>query len=188
MALTCGIIVMQEDIFRVAGSPMVDNCLRGYNSCMFAYGQTGSGKTHTMLGDIDDLDCHPSHQRGVTPRIFEYLFATIQQVRFLLFDMVFFPFDSICLIDSFWVLYPPIIVRVDSSATPCWVKILWILQEVILREQEHLRFVCKCSFLEIYNEHITDLLDPSSTNLHVPFHAQNNTFPCQRSSESCYNF
>ncbi|XP_024376033.1 kinesin-like protein KIN-12D isoform X3 [Physcomitrium patens] len=110
--------ITQEDIFRVAGSPMVDNCLRGYNSCMFAYGQTGSGKTHTMLGDIDDLDCHPSHQRGVTPRIFEYLFATIQQ-------------------------------------------------EVILREQEHLRFVCKCSFLEIYNEHITDLLDPSSTNLHI---------------------
>jgi kinesin family protein 15 len=59
---------------------MVENCVRGYNSSMFAYGQTGSGKTHTMLGDIDDLAYRPSHQRGMTPRIFEYLFARIQEV------------------------------------------------------------------------------------------------------------
>ncbi|KAG0577882.1 hypothetical protein KC19_5G188700 [Ceratodon purpureus] len=110
--------ITQEDLFRVAGTPMVENCMRGYNSSMFAYGQTGSGKTHTMLGDIDDLAYRPSHQRGMTPRIFEYLFTRIQQ-------------------------------------------------EEQLREQEQLRFVCKCSFLEIYNEHITDLLDPSSTNLQI---------------------
>jgi len=72
--------MMQEDLFRVAGTPMVENCMRGYNSSMFAYGQTGSGKTHTMLGDIDELAERPSHQRGMTPRIFEYLFARIQQV------------------------------------------------------------------------------------------------------------
>ena len=71
---------MQEDLFRVAGTPMVENCMRGYNSSMFAYGQTGSGKTHTMLGDIDDLAYRPSHERGMTPRIFEYLFTRIQQV------------------------------------------------------------------------------------------------------------
>ena len=34
----------------VAGRPIVDNCLAGYNGCIFAYGQTGSGKTFTMLG------------------------------------------------------------------------------------------------------------------------------------------
>lgn len=27
----------------VAGKPIVDNCLAGYNGCIFAYGQTGSG-------------------------------------------------------------------------------------------------------------------------------------------------
>jgi len=71
---------MQEDLFKVAGTPMVENCMLGYNSSMFAYGQTGSGKTYTMLGDIDDLAYRPSHQRGMTPRIFEYLFARIHQV------------------------------------------------------------------------------------------------------------
>lgn len=29
----------QEMLFRMAGLPMVENCLSGYNSCMFAYGQ-----------------------------------------------------------------------------------------------------------------------------------------------------
>ena len=30
---------LQGELFRVAGLPMVDNCMAGYNSCMFAYGQ-----------------------------------------------------------------------------------------------------------------------------------------------------
>lgn len=29
----------QEMLFKVAGIPMVENCMLGYNSCMFAYGQ-----------------------------------------------------------------------------------------------------------------------------------------------------
>ncbi|XP_027348323.1 kinesin-like protein KIN-12D [Abrus precatorius] len=106
----------QEMIFRLAGLPMVENCLSGYNSCMFAYGQTGSGKTYTMLGEIEDLDVKPSPHRGMTPRIFEFLFARIQA-------------------------------------------------EEESRRDENLKYNCKCSFLEIYNENITDLLDPSSTNL-----------------------
>ncbi|MCL7043707.1 hypothetical protein MKW94_003814 [Papaver nudicaule] len=106
----------QEMLFRVAGLPMVENCLSGYNSCMFAYGQTGSGKTHTMLGEIADLDVNPSPDRGMTPRIFEFLFARIRA-------------------------------------------------EEEIRRDEKLTYNCKCSFLEIYNEQITDLLDPSCTNL-----------------------
>uniref|UniRef100_A0A0A0LIU9 Kinesin motor domain-containing protein n=1 Tax=Cucumis sativus TaxID=3659 RepID=A0A0A0LIU9_CUCSA len=108
--------VDQEILFRMAGLPMVENCLSGYNSCMFAYGQTGSGKTHTMLGEIDDLEVKPSPHRGITPRIFEFLFARIHA-------------------------------------------------EEEIRRDEKLKYNCKCSFLEIYNEQITDLLDPSSTNL-----------------------
>ena len=42
--------------------------------------QTGSGKTYTMLGETEDLELKPSPQRGMTPRIFEFLFARIQAV------------------------------------------------------------------------------------------------------------
>ncbi|KAK4477060.1 hypothetical protein RD792_016264 [Penstemon davidsonii] len=106
----------QETLFRMVGLPMVENCLSGYNSCMFAYGQTGSGKTYTMLGEIEELEVKPSLNRGMTPRIFEFLFARI---------------------------------RAEEES----------------RRDERLAYNCKCSFLEIYNEQITDLLDPSSTNL-----------------------
>ncbi|KAJ9551843.1 hypothetical protein OSB04_015888 [Centaurea solstitialis] len=106
----------QETLFRMVGLPMVENCLSGYNSCIFAYGQTGSGKTHTMLGEINELEVKPSPYRGMTPRMFEFLFARI-------------------------------------------------LAEEESRIDERLTYNCKCSFLEIYNEQIADLLDPSSTNL-----------------------
>ncbi|CAD5179273.1 unnamed protein product [Musa acuminata subsp. malaccensis] len=110
--------VSQENLFKVAGVPMVENCVAGYNSCMFAYGQTGSGKTHTMLGDIEGGTRRHSVNCGMTPRVFEYLFSRIQK-------------------------------------------------EKEARRDEKLRFTCKCSFLEIYNEQILDLLDPSSVNLQI---------------------
>lgn len=110
--------VTQENLFKVAGVPMVENCVAGYNSCMFAYGQTGSGKTHTMLGDIEGGTRRHSVNCGMTPRVFEYLFSRIQK-------------------------------------------------EKEARREEKLRFTCKCSFLEIYNEHILDLLNPSAVNLQI---------------------
>nr|XP_011461802.1 PREDICTED: phragmoplast orienting kinesin-1 isoform X2 [Fragaria vesca subsp. vesca] len=110
--------VTQEQLFKVAGLPMVDNCMIGYNSCMFAYGQTGSGKTHTMLGDIEGGTRRHSVNCGMTPRVFEYLFSRIQK-------------------------------------------------EKEAGKDEKLKFICKCSFLEIYNEQILDLLDPSSNNLQI---------------------
>ncbi|XP_020108284.1 kinesin-like protein KIN-12E isoform X1 [Ananas comosus] len=97
---------------------MVENCMSGYNSCMFAYGQTGSGKTYTMMGEVHEMDNSLCEDRGITPRIFEYLFMQIRE-------------------------------------------------EEERRSNEQLRFSCKCSFLEIYNEQITDLLEPSSTNLQL---------------------
>ncbi|XP_022869345.1 kinesin-like protein KIN-12E isoform X2 [Olea europaea var. sylvestris] len=110
--------VSQEMLFKVAGVPMVENCVGGYNSCMFAYGQTGSGKTHTMLGDIEGGTRRHSVNCGMTPRVFEYLFSRIQK-------------------------------------------------EKEARREEKIKFTCKCSFLEIYNEQILDLLDPSSVNLQI---------------------
>ncbi|PIA37974.1 hypothetical protein AQUCO_02900076v1 [Aquilegia coerulea] len=109
-------MISQEKLFKVAGLPMVENCMSGYNSCMFAYGQTGSGKTYTMMGNIHEIDGNLNDDCGMTPRIFEYLFTRI------------------------------------SMEEEC-------------QRDEKLRYSCKCSFLEIYNEQITDLLEPSSTNL-----------------------
>ncbi|AES92050.2 kinesin motor domain protein [Medicago truncatula] len=108
----------QENLFRVAGVPMVENCLSGYNSCMFAYGQTGSGKTYTMMGEIKETQGCLDEDSGITPRVFDYLFMRIKEE--------------------------------EENMKDC-----------------RLKYTCKCSFLEIYNEQITDLLEPSSTNLQL---------------------
>lgn len=50
----------------VVGRPIVDNCLRGYNSSVLAYGQTGSGKTHTMLGAVPMDEDMPEDVRAST--------------------------------------------------------------------------------------------------------------------------
>ncbi|KAG0468921.1 hypothetical protein HPP92_018249 [Vanilla planifolia] len=110
--------VSQERLFKVAGVPMVENCMAGYNSCIFAYGQTGSGKTHTMLGDIEEGMHTNGVNSGITPRVFGYLFSRIQK-------------------------------------------------EKENQSYKKLHFTCRCSFLEIYNEQILDLLDPSSINLQI---------------------
>ncbi|KAK8829848.1 hypothetical protein WA577_001240, partial [Blastocystis sp. JDR] len=70
----------QESIFNAFGRDITDNCLRGYNGCIFAYGQTGSGKTHTILGPSDaDGGLNQSEEMlGVLPRTLRYMFSEIQ--------------------------------------------------------------------------------------------------------------
>ncbi|KAF2325742.1 hypothetical protein GH714_034749 [Hevea brasiliensis] len=71
----------QLDIFNLVGAPLVENCLAGFNSSVFAYGQTGSGKTYTMWGLANALleENLSSDQQGLTPRVFQRLFARINE-------------------------------------------------------------------------------------------------------------
>ncbi|CAL5391925.1 unnamed protein product [Camellia sinensis] len=111
----------QLDIFQLVGAPLVENCLAGFNSSVFAYGQTGSGKTYTMWGPANALlgENLSSDQQGLTPLVFERLFA-----------------------------------RIDE-------------EQIKHADKQQLMYQCRCSFLEIYNEQITDLLDPSQRNLQI---------------------
>ncbi|XP_010532718.1 PREDICTED: kinesin-like protein KIN-12B [Tarenaya hassleriana] len=110
----------QEEIFQLVGAPLVENCLAGLNSSVFAYGQTGSGKTYTMWGPANALleEHFTGDQKGLTPRVFERLFARINE-------------------------------------------------EQVKHAERQLNYQCRCSLLEIYNEQITDLLDPIQKNLMI---------------------
>jgi len=99
----------QERIFKLAGRPMVNNVLQGYNSCIFAYGQTGAGKTYTMMGPDSQ-----SKDRGITPRVFEMLFEKVGEL--------------------------------ERHGRKCFIR---------------------CSFLEIYNEQLRDLLVESDATLNL---------------------
>lgn len=93
------------------------------------------------MGELSKLGNELSKDAGLTPRIFEYLFRRINEVRLL---YVFF--TELLLINRLNVMN---------------------VKEEERRREEKLKYICKCSFLEIYNEQITDLLEPSSTNLQV---------------------
>lgn len=41
------------------------------------------------------------------------------------------------------------------------------MQEEEAQKHAKLKYKCTCSFLELYNEQISDLLEPSSTNLQM---------------------
>ncbi|KAH7521529.1 hypothetical protein FEM48_Zijuj07G0043200 [Ziziphus jujuba var. spinosa] len=108
------------DIFQLVGAPLVENCMAGFNGSVFVYGQTGSGKTYTMWGPSNALleENLSSDQQGLTPRVFERLFARMNE-------------------------------------------------EQIKHADKQLKYQCHCSLLEIYNEQITDLLDPNQRNLQI---------------------
>ncbi|CAI5492853.1 unnamed protein product, partial [Closterium sp. Naga37s-1] len=111
----------QEELFELAGRPMVDNCIAGYNSTIFAYGQTGSGKTYTMFGaevdtaDVErmrvEADVEVGTRWGMIPRMCHLLFTQLKQEK--------------------------------------------------QRRGESFAFTCTCSYLEIYNDKLSDLLNPN---------------------------
>jgi len=98
----------QKTVYEVAGKPIVESTLEGFNGTILTYGQTSSGKTFTMQGDLDS-----EHYKGIIPRIVDTVFEKIGQAS------------------------------------------------------ESMEFMVKASMLEIYNEKIRDLLDPSKNNLNV---------------------
>lgn len=58
-----------------------------------------------MLGEIDDLEVKPSPNRGMTPRIFEFLFARIRAVIFILFLISFFVSCFLIEIINMWLFH-----------------------------------------------------------------------------------
>ncbi len=99
----------QESIFHYVGVPLTESCLQGFNGTIIAYGQTGSGKTHTLFGSTGNNQSD-SDQRGLVPRVFEYLWQKMTTAE-----------------------------SSQTAAAPS--------------------YSCKCSFYEIYNERVLDLLD-----------------------------
>ena len=59
----------QENVFRAACAPVLDDVLRGNNASLFVYGQTGTGKTYTM----GTLEAIKSEDQGLIPLSLNYL-------------------------------------------------------------------------------------------------------------------
>ncbi|ESU38215.1 Kinesin, motor domain protein [Giardia duodenalis] len=75
----------QEEIFDSVGKPAVGNALDGYNSTIFAYGQTSAGKSFSSIGDHS----FTYKNRGLLPRILEFMFQQINARHGFTFDLQF---------------------------------------------------------------------------------------------------
>eukprot|EP00760_Papus_ankaliazontas_P037984 PhM_4_TR8806/c0_g1_i1/m.83656/K17914/KIF13; kinesin family member 13 len=127
----------QEEVFDMCGEPVVASAWGGYNGSILAYGQTSSGKTHTMMG----TEQHP----GIIPRLCRRLFEA-HSATTTPSSAVRTNSPSILNLNNN-MMKNNMIGDASSSA----------IQPSGLHE---VRF--EVSFMEIYNEHVLDLLDPSS--------------------------
>lgn len=48
--------INQEQMFEKCAKEVVDNVLQGYNGTIFAYGQTSAGKTYTLIGSKENIN------------------------------------------------------------------------------------------------------------------------------------
>lgn len=165
----------QDQMFEWVGVPIVNKCIQGYNGTIFAYGQTGSGKTlvkfvykvmdfffffgysltksafrfyrYTMQGRSSTSSANARHQ-GVIPRSLKYCKCHSYIPSCLP------PLICIHLIHHY---INNAIVSFDDAT-------VFELIEKMQNENPGSQYICRGSYVEIYNEYVYDLLDPLQTH------------------------
>ena len=154
----------QEEMFQHCAKRICDNSLNGYNGTIFAYGQTGSGKTFTLLGpNITKYSENKSNNFSLDNTNIEI--NELSQDNDLInisisgkntnsainlgrksdnLNQNFFSYD---INDQGIGLLPRIIYYLFNNS----------------QKSENVEFKFKISYLEIYQESISDLLNPDSS-------------------------
>ncbi|EGF77370.1 hypothetical protein BATDEDRAFT_4048, partial [Batrachochytrium dendrobatidis JAM81] len=75
----------QSQIYERMIRPIIDQCLDGYNGCIFVYGQTASGKTYTMQGPSASTgfeeSVSTSDNRGIILRVADQIIECIRKSK-----------------------------------------------------------------------------------------------------------
>ncbi|CCE63184.1 hypothetical protein TPHA_0E00890 [Tetrapisispora phaffii CBS 4417] len=134
----------QETLFESVAKNYIYEMLQGYNCTVFAYGQTGTGKTYTMSGDLNILGNLDSKDKillgehaGIIPRVLVYLFKELSKN------------DTITN------------TKVNNNKNNNNNSNNKNEEQINLKNTE---YSVKVSFLELYNEKLTDLLSNYKTD------------------------
>ena len=133
----------QSEIFTKCAKDICDSILEGYNGTIFVYGQTGAGKTYTLLG--------PKFSNSNEP--FSHVEMNSNSMH------------SSFLINQGYLSYIYKKEEEGKGILPRAIEYLFYKKEKLIEDenendpnvQTSIEF--ECSFLEIYQEQISDLLD-----------------------------
>ncbi|XP_071446831.1 kinesin-like protein KIF23, partial [Hetaerina americana] len=150
----------QKDVFDRVAFPLVRGLINGCNGLLFTYGVTGSGKTFTMNGNPKD--------GGILPRTLDVLFNSISSVQARKF--IFKPdrlngFDIQSDLEAKVEFQKELLHRQKIPKTPKRIPSDGNLSDRVpdlarVKEiDEDSLYAVFVSHIEIYNNHIYDLLD-----------------------------
>ena len=147
----------QEDIFNKCGKPMLDSFMDGFNVTFLAYGQTGSGKTYTMMGKLNNFTNISNHTKKLTS--ISTSFITNGSIlwkggcneRGLFIRIVEEIFRKIRMKNKEYN-------AVNDNITNKSDKV----NENEERKCRYIKISVAMSAVEIYNEHVRDLLPPNT--------------------------
>jgi kinesin family protein 15 len=148
----------QEEMFQHCAKRICDNSLKGYNGTIFAYGQTGSGKTYTLLG------------RNITKYIEQktntnYSFENINSLEINEMSQdndlmnINMNTNNRKTDNSYQNLYN---YDVNDQGIGLLPRIIYYLFQNS-QKTENVDFKFKISYLEIYQNNISDLLNPDNS-------------------------
>ena len=147
----------QEEMFQHCAKRICDNSLNGYNGTIFAYGQTGSGKTFTLLGKNIT-----KYSENKINNFFSLDNTNIMEINDLSQDIDTYNNSSNLKIK----ITPNNIYNYDINDQGIGLlpRIIYYLFQNGIRT-ENIEFKFKISYLEIYQETISDLLNPGNSRL-----------------------
>ncbi|CAL9736754.1 kinesin-like protein Cin8p [Monosporozyma servazzii] len=157
--------ISQEALFNDIVTPLFNDFIKGYNCTILVYGMTSTGKTYTMTGDesndfllkdkrqqYDHGNIKLNESAGIIPRILCKLFDTLEYEK------------NIASTSNYNNSNNNMTKKSDNTTD----------------NLNGTDYVVKCSFLELYNEELKDLLydtnDNSNSN-HNSNNNNNNTIP-----------
>ena len=149
----------QKDLFFEIAKPMIENLFRKKNGLLFTYGVTNSGKTYTMTGTVKEP--------GLLPRSLDMIFGSIidlqaSKYRFIPDDMNGFDIQSEAeaMLQRQEKDYLPTLKGSKTLSKKHMSKDIQYAVEHCYTKNIDLdyRYSVFVSYVEIYNEHIFDLL------------------------------
>jgi len=159
--------VVQKNCFDRVGLPLVDDLLKGKNGLLFTYGVTGSGKTYTMQGSPQD--------GGIMPRCVDVIFNSIGEMQTRKFQLKadkLNGYETLSEADAalerqqemIQNMRQPKNKRNNTSGDPNLSNRVADQDKVEAVDEDQLYSVF-ISYVEIYNNYIYDLLEPTALDI-----------------------